>query len=103
MAVIDPAVPGPGELDDALPGRAREASRRGPAAVAMDDPVDAVRPETPEQAPGRPLTAGQQGGGLGRGQGALPPPAQNIDPLLISCVQRQSLLHLWRLTNSLSS
>ncbi len=45
----------------------------------------------------------KQCGRLGNRQGPLAPTGQDIDPLLISWVQRQSLPHRWRLTKSLSS
>src|SRR5216683_2460259 len=103
MAVVDAAISRPGELQDALSGGTREAPRRGPPAVAMNDAVDAPRPESTEQAPRRPLAASQQGAHLGDRQRSLPPATKDVDSLLVLRVHDQSLPHSVRLTKSLSS
>jgi hypothetical protein len=103
VAVVDPAIACAGEFDDPLPGARLDASWRGSPAVAVDDPIDPQRAKAAAQPPGRPLAGAEQPGGFNDRQRALPPAGQDIDSLLVSCIQGQSLPHRWRLTKSLSS
>lgn len=103
VAVVHPAIAGRREVHDPFPGGRRQASWRSPPAVAVDDAVDAHRPEATEQPPGRALAGTEQGRGFGNRQRSVTPAGQDIDPLLVSRIQGQSLPHRWRLTKSLSS
>jgi len=93
VAVVDAPIAAPREVHDARPVGRREAPRRGPAAVAVDDALDAHRPVPCAQPPGRPLARVEKRHGRIDRERSLAPADQDIVPLLVSWVQGQSLPH----------
>jgi hypothetical protein len=103
VAVVGALEPSAGQLDDPSANDiVQTPARRGPPAVAVDEPRRALLAEPALEPPDRPLREAQESGRLGDHQRACHDSCQNHRPPLFFDRHRD-LPHLGRLTKSLSS
>ena len=91
------------ELEDPDPRGLGQPARTGAAAIAVNEPGGTIPLEAGAQPVDAPLRQAQQLGGLGHRQLTAENAGEHPDPSLFAVAHRDRLLHLRRLTKSLSS
>jgi hypothetical protein len=103
VTVVEPGVLVRGELEDAVLHRRGQSARRDAAPVAVDEGGRSLAGQACPQPADAALGEAEELGRLGRRELAARQSRQHEGSALLGMTHRDHLLHLWRLTKSLSS